>query len=93
MNRHLKYQMVMEYRYILLFIFLFFAILKEFFLQEESRILSVNTIGEKLWDVDGNYENRVYQVINRLRGFLKQFPSLTIDKVLVGSYQLKISEI
>lgn len=67
--------------------------LLELFLQEENRILSVNTIGEKLWDVDGNYENRVYQVINRLRGFLKQFPSITIDKVSVGSYQLKISEI
>lgn len=38
------------------------AELLELFLQEENHILSVNAIGESLWDTDGNYENRVYPV-------------------------------
>lgn len=69
------------------------AELLEFFLQEENHILSVNAIGESLWDTNGNYENRVYQAVNRLRVSLKQFPSLSIDRISVGNYQLKIREI
>lgn len=69
------------------------AELLELFLQADNHILSVTTIEETLWDGDGNYENRVYQVINRLRGVLKQFPSLSIDKVSVGNYRLKIKEL
>lgn len=69
------------------------AELLELFLQEDNHILSVNAIGEALWGIDGNYENRVYQVISRLRDFLKQFPSLSIDRESIGNYQLKINEI
>lgn len=65
------------------------AELLEHFLQGDDYTLSVNAISEKLWK-DSNYENRVYQTINRLRVYLKEFPSLSIDKVSVGNYQLKI---
>lgn len=63
------------------------------FLQEDTHVLSINAIGESLWGANIDYENRVYQAINRLRGVLKQFPSLSIDKVSVGNYQLKVSGI
>lgn len=57
------------------------------------QVLGFAEIGESLWDTDGNYENRVYQAVNRLRVSLKQFPSLSIDRISVGNYQLKIREI
>lgn len=66
------------------------AELLELFLQGDDYTLSVNAISEKLWEAKGKYENRVYQSINRLRVCLKEFPSLSIDKVSVGNYQLKI---
>lgn len=66
------------------------AELLELFLQGDDYTLSVNAISEKLWKAKGNYENRVYQTINRLRVCLKEFPSLSIDTVSVGNYQLKI---
>ena len=69
------------------------AELLELFLQEDNHILSVNAIGESLWDADGNCENRVYQAVNRLRISLKQIPSLSIDRISVGVYRLNISEV
>lgn len=68
------------------------AELLELFLQGDDYTLSVNAISEKLWKGKGKgkYENRVYQTINRLRVCLKEFPSLSLDKVSVGNYQLKI---
>ena len=69
------------------------AELLELFLQEDNHVLSVNAIGAALWNADGNYDNRIYQALNRLRGFLKQFPSLSIEKVSVGNFQLRISKI
>ena len=69
------------------------AKLLELFMQADNHILSINAIGKALWKVDGNYDNRIYQVLNRLRGFLRHFPSISIEIESVGSYQLKISEI
>jgi len=69
------------------------AKLLELFMQADNHILSINAIGKALWKVDGNYDNRIYQVLNRLRGFLRHFLSLFIEIESVGSYQLKISEI
>ncbi len=69
------------------------AELLELFLQADNHILSINTIEKTLWKADGNYDNRVYQAMNRLRSFLKQFPSLSIDKLSIGNYQLKIRKI
>lgn len=66
------------------------AELLKLFLQADNYTLSVNAISETFWKGNGNYENRVYQAINRLRGSLKEFPSLSIDTVSVGNYQLKI---
>lgn len=66
------------------------AELLELFLQGDDYTLSVNAISEKLWKGKGKYENRVYQTINSLRVCLKEFPSLSLDKVSVGNYQLKI---
>lgn len=69
------------------------AELLELFLQADNHVLSVNAIGLALWNADGNYDNRIYQALNRLRGFLKQFPSLSIENVSVGEYRLRISKI
>ena len=69
------------------------AKLLELFMQADNHILSINAIGKALWKVDGNYDNRIYQVLNRLRGFLRHFLFLFIEIESVGSYQLKISEI
>lgn len=68
------------------------AELFELFLNENDQTLSIDAIESALWkEVDANCKNRIYQVINRLRASLKQFPSLSIDKISVGKYQLIIS--
>ncbi|WP_302615078.1 helix-turn-helix domain-containing protein [uncultured Bacteroides sp.] len=65
----------------------------ELFLREENSVLSVNAIGEALWNEESNYENKVYQVINRLRNSLKQTSTLSVDRASCGGYRLNIREV
>lgn len=68
------------------------AELLELFCRKDDHTLSVNEIGEALWKTDA-YENRLYQLIKRLRGYLEHFPNLSIETISVGKYQLIISEV
>lgn len=69
------------------------AELFEHFIQKNDHSLSNNEIARLLWNQDYVNENRIYQIINRLRNSLLPFPSIKVEKVSVGIYRLIISEI